>query len=415
MENNLEHKERPAETAPPRKPPEYKLPHVKKPSAPIQLPPDPSRVAGLEMPAESTSSIVSLLKRPLKKAAVIHPSSSVKSASVLRSDIIEDKRCLDHDVTKSTWIPTWLISLGIHLLFLLLFALVFTGREVTSPPSERTADVGIVLKKYEAQRTLYENAQETLETSALASNNSDDSQGKTDTASQIAALLASDLPPKIPDAPSELPGITGIGSELGGEIGNPGIGISGIGVLPDGGTFSGFGTGKVFCFNTSGEGRRFAYVFDHSGSMGSGYKSPLQAAKTELMRSVQSLQSNQSFQLVFYNDDVLQWPPKLATDANKRDAYEFISSITSSGGTAHVLGLNVALAKHPDVIFFLTDADEPPLTAAELDRIHRIAAGTQINTIHFGDGPKSRDTNFLEKLATQNKGEYVYIDVRTLK
>ena len=58
----------------------------------------------------------------------------------------------------------------------------------------------------------------------------------------------------------------------------------------------------------------------------------------------------------------------------------------------------MALAMRPDVIFFLTDAEDPRLTADELDRIRRANKTTQIHAIEFGFGPSTGDDNFLKRL-----------------
>ena len=60
------------------------------------------------------------------------------------------------------------------------------------------------------------------------------------------------------------------------------------------------------------------------------------------------------------------------------------------------------------------DADEPRLSASQLDKIHRLAGGISINTIEFGFSAKSGSTSFLAKLARQNGGEYVYVDITRL-
>ena len=81
--------------------------------------------------------------------------------------------------------------------------------------------------------------------------------------------------------------------------------------------------------------------------------------------------------------------------------------------------LKRALACKPDVIFFLTDADEPKMSngnLAEIKRLARDAGGVQINTIEFGVGEKiSPDGNFIQRLAQDNGGQYIYFNVNTLR
>ena len=75
----------------------------------------------------------------------------------------------------------------------------------------------------------------------------------------------------------------------------------------------------------------------------------------------------------------------------------------------------MAIRLRPDVIFFLTDADDPKLTPAQLAKIRHLAAGIIIHAVEFGPGPKPAGTSFLATLAGQNGGKYVYVDVSKRK
>ncbi len=86
--------------------------------------------------------------------------------------------------------------------------------------------------------------------------------------------------------------------------------------------------------------------------------------------------------------------------------------IVADGGTRHEEALWMALKLQPDVIFFLTDADQPELSPAQLEKIHRTNNGRcSINTIEFGLGPPIHNDNFLVRLARENNGKYTYVDV----
>ena len=100
---------------------------------------------------------------------------------------------------------------------------------------------------------------------------------------------------------------------------------------------------------------------------------------------------------------------------NKQRAVRFIDSITAEGGTDHEEALKLAIRLQPDVIFFLTDADDPKLTPAQLEKIRRLAAGIIINAIEFGPGPKPAGASFLAELARQNGGGYAYVDLSQRK
>ncbi|MEN6407234.1 MAG: VWA domain-containing protein [Thermoguttaceae bacterium] len=178
------------------------------------------------------------------------------------------------------------------------------------------------------------------------------------------------------------------------------------------------GKARTSLFGVVGEGYKFVYVFDRSGSMGGSGQRALRAAKGELIRSLEPLDTVHQFQLIFYNEQPLLFNPSgtpgrlaFATDANKRRAIRFIESVQADGGTNHEDALRLAIRLQPDVIFLLTDADEPTLTAAQLDKIRTLAAGIVINAIEFGDGPKPAGASFLETLARENGGGYAYVDL----
>jgi hypothetical protein len=76
--------------------------------------------------------------------------------------------------------------------------------------------------------------------------------------------------------------------------------------------------------------------------------------------------------------------------------------------------LQLALRLAPDVIFFLTDAEDPQLSDVELQRLRRLNKGAAIHAIEFGFGPRRGGDNFLSKLARQNNGRHVYVDVTRL-
>jgi hypothetical protein len=181
------------------------------------------------------------------------------------------------------------------------------------------------------------------------------------------------------------------------------------------------GKGTVRLFGLEGKGYKFVYVFDRSGSMGGDGRSCLAAAKAELAASLEGLEKTQQFQIIFYNENPLLFNPAgysgrlaFATEANKQRALRFMETIAAEDGTDHEKALRAALGLRPDVVFFLTDADEPKLTDQQLADIRRWAAGTIIHTVEFGQGPDSGGDNFLRRLARENGGKHVYVDVTRL-
>lgn len=180
----------------------------------------------------------------------------------------------------------------------------------------------------------------------------------------------------------------------------------------------GFGKGRTSLFGLTAEGHKFVYCFDRSGSMGGSGRTALEAVKKELLASLEPLESTHQFQIIFYNERPVIFNPSgmagrlaFANDQNKQRAAQFIQRIVADGGTRHEEALRLAIKMRPDVIFFLTDADEPRLERGELDAIQRLAAGIIIHAIEFGSGPKPPEKSFLAQLAEENGGQYTYIDL----
>lgn len=190
------------------------------------------------------------------------------------------------------------------------------------------------------------------------------------------------------------------------------------------GGLGGVGPGEVQFFGAKDRASQVVYVLDCSGSMSG---APLAEAKARLLASLESLEGTQRFQIIFYsqqthvmtlrgeNSRALYW----ATDINRTLARQFVAEMDARGGTDHMPALLKALSFKPEVLYLLTDAREPQLSAAELNRI-RIANGgrTRIHTIEFGEGARALDGprgNFLERLAEQNGGTYRYQDVAAFR
>ncbi|MEN6494907.1 MAG: VWA domain-containing protein [Thermoguttaceae bacterium] len=317
-------------------------------------------------------------------------------------------------------VPSWLLSLVFHAALFVILAQLFTEAAPRGNLRERTADVGIVLKHQGEEGEFFageDSQQQTAAANAAASTHS----AKTSTLEQAL----DDAPPS--DPTSVLPAaqnIIGPGALQSGGVGTALTATQG----PGGGSRGSSGRGglgpgrtRTSVFGTVGEGSKFVYVFDRSGSTGGPGRSALRAAKAELLQSLQDLDTVHQFQIIFYNENPVLFNPsgtpgKLAfgTSENKERARRFIGSITPDGGTRHDEALKLALRLQPDVIFFFTDADEPRLSARQMEEIHRRANGIAINAIEFGLGPKQGGMSFLEKLAQQNGGQYAYVDITKL-
>lgn len=314
-------------------------------------------------------------------------------------------------------LPAWLLSGVVHAL--LLFALAIVIRETTPgsvPEPERSAGIVLTQTSHQQTRFFSETDQETSsERSDLSPTDSVPDVAATERALPSADQLPVDFGQMLPDRDS----ISGLGTAT-----------DWADMLPSAGQLTGgpapsrsIGKGdSTYLFGIQGEGSLFVYVFDRSDSM-NGYEGrPLAAAKAELINSIHMLSSTQQFQVIFYNHDVTIFHPNpglsprlmFADEATKDLAERFIRGLPATGGTQHIPALRQALLLAPDVIFFLTDAEDPKLTARQLEDLRRINRGTVIHAIEFGTGPFIGGDNFLMRLARQNNGRHTYIDVTRL-
>ena len=304
-------------------------------------------------------------------------------------------------------LPSWLISLLLHAVLLVALGLTLRLAPPQGAMAERTAEVGIVLKHTDGETEYFQHENE-------AGGGDSAAAAATDTTESLAEMFAEKPPADVADAlPSPLavigPGVLqrgGVGSAVGADKAPRGQG-RGVG-----------GKAITSVFGIQGEGYKFAYVFDRSASMAGSGRGALRAAKTQLIASLKSLEKTHQFQIIFYNEQPWRFNPTghpgkifFATEQNKALAIKFIGSITAYGATKHYEALLMAIAVQPDVIFFLTDADEPRLGPGDLAKIKRRAAGITINAIEFGLGPQSDANNFLVQLARQNGGKYAYVDI----
>jgi hypothetical protein len=181
----------------------------------------------------------------------------------------------------------------------------------------------------------------------------------------------------------------------------------------------GDGQANVRVFGVEGKGSRFVYVFDRSSSMEG---APLATAKQQLIQSLSSLSNLHQFHVIFFNQQIRNFDLSgggrriaFATDRNKKLAERFVGGITADGGTDRLPALRAAVQMNPDVIFFLTDADEP-MSRSELEEITELnrRSGVMISTIEFGRGPAKQAKNFLTELARLTGGQYGYVDTTKL-
>lgn len=227
------------------------------------------------------------------------------------------------------------------------------------------------------------------------------------------ALLSEILPSPMPsDAPQRaLPGPQTSGMGILPGPGTGGGGGSGGG--SGGGVGRGIGPGTEF-FGAREHAGSFAYVIDCSGSMAT--RNALDVAKRELLASLGQLPPDASFSVVFYSLHATMFTDQkgergmmAATVANKARVRTQLDSIVPDGGTDHMQALRAALKLHPEVIFFLTDADL--MTNTDVVEILAESGKTRIQAIEFGQGPELGGSGPLKRLASTTGGSYRYFNI----
>jgi hypothetical protein len=203
---------------------------------------------------------------------------------------------------------------------------------------------------------------------------------------------------------------TGSGGNVGGS--------AGAGTGPDLG--SGNGRGGTSLFGIEDAGARYVYVIDRSISMQD--CSALDAAKSELAVSLSRINPTEEFQVIFFNHRSQALVPRKAAEAffrgtepHRRLAVAQMQLIPPEGATLPLPALSEALNLRPDVVFFLTDGEEPGLSPGEVHRLgERNAGRARIHCIRFvnSDAEPSASGNWMQQLAAQNAGQYVVRDLR---
>lgn len=360
--------------------------------------------------------------------SVIKPSANSKSSCVqpakaVSKPVARDVRAWALALFEQA--PSWLTSIVFHMLLVIALGLI-----VYNAPA-RVAPIGFELGGGSGQGGFGGDLEEA----------SRGLEGLTESTQATVDILATgptvplqptidaptfDMPPhSATDAFSDMfvkGAIRGDGPGLGTGDGNG----TGVGSGNDG-PGSGFGTAptKTQIFGVREEANSFVYVFDRSDSMNSvlSYSSegsnvfsitPLEAAKAELLRSLEDLTKQQQFQIVFYNNATSLFRQSsaahhllMASNANKRRAQDYVSGMPGTGGTYHMPALEAAIQLRPDVIFLLTDGEEKDdPTPDELKALKKMNRGrTRINVIHFC--MQARKGSTLERLAKENRGTHL--------
>ncbi|HQU42259.1 MAG: hypothetical protein B7Z73_02940 [Planctomycetia bacterium 21-64-5] len=316
--------------------------------------------------------------------------------------------------------PAWLVSLVVHALLVILLGYVASQQlHGTNAPAH-----AVLIASYAAQPAEEDffDDEPSVEVAGGQEAKSDvpsdfpDESASEATAGGLKAIA--DAPPPV-DSSTALPSTELAAAGAGDAMSGTTTGAAGFASGPRRPAAIRGKFARTHVYGVPGEGNTFVYVFDRSSSMGTGAGSPMTSAKRELLASLDDLGDENRFQIIFYNDkqtimDLGRGFAGLvfADPRSKTLARRFVEGIMADGATRHFEALQKALRLGPDVIFFLTDADEPGLSDVRLSQIRRLNSGrTTINTIEFGEGAQPSRDNFLARIARENGGQYVYIDI----
>jgi Mg-chelatase subunit ChlD len=309
-------------------------------------------------------------------------------------------------------LPSWLASACLHavLIVMLLLLLRHQPRGAVEEP-DRSG--GIVLRQVRDDGEFYEDQSDHAQQQSA----DQATQDAITTELQEAAVAALPAVEAGPDISADLPAmpVIGAGPRPGGGVGNAQQATQAA-LQPR--RASG-GKARVRFYDLEGEGSKFVFVLDRSESMRG---NPLANAKHELIRSLASLESMHQFQILFFNHQLRAFDltggqnrVAFATDETKQLAARFVADTTASGGTDTSAAVLRAVLMRPDVIFLLTDAEDA-LSAAQLDKIRRRNADrASINVVQLGQASGAGSGSYLKRLARQNGGRYVYMNVSRLR
>ena len=335
----------------------------------------------------------------------------MQSAPVLKLESEVDDGHFRLDVV----LPSWCLSIAIHVVLFCAMAVILRGCSASGSVGPKAGDgtfreIGLHIKRDAAP---HDSQQDTAEPSPNEAMTRDEGQPQPEPSlvgddKAVSGLLSKPMQSGLP--------LLGPGPAT--SLRTPSNATDLI--KPSGkrrGGDESSGLGETNFFDIAAQGNRFVYVVDRSGSMYD--HNAIRVAKEELVASLAVLDQTQQFQVIFYNTDLIEMrgrddKPQMqwATEINRTLARQFISGIQPDGGTDHLPPLRKALRYQPEHLFFLTDADQPQLSAREMNEI-RIANGgrTKIHCVEFGKGSEINADNFLKRLARENGGTYRYRDV----
>lgn len=178
----------------------------------------------------------------------------------------------------------------------------------------------------------------------------------------------------------------------------------------------------VYYYNLPIRAQRIVFALDASKSMGlGGTVSRLAAAQQELVNTLEKLPDGTLFNIVVFQAQVATWQERLhpATPATRSHAAAFVRAQRPHGKTATYEALQTAIqmSPEPEVIYLLSDglpsAGAITLPDRVLESIRQLNQRRRIRIHTLGTLAGPQDAafgSFLERLATQNAGEFRRLD-----
>ena len=238
--------------------------------------------------------------------------------------------------------PPWLVSLVVHLLAVNLLA-------VFCPPQQRVDHMTII-----ATAVIGQSPVETLDGAAIevAPLFVNSAIGSADDAILESANAVSD------SATLDLSPLAAIAESYRGRGGGAFFDIPGEALR------SANDGQRAEFFGVQATGSSFVFVVDSSRSMRNG---KFTAAKAELSRAIRQLSSDQSFYVLFFDNNTARMTlapndepepaPIFATPENLAKAVEWIETVEIEPETQPLEALQVAIEMLPDAIFLLSDGE----------------------------------------------------------
>jgi hypothetical protein len=208
-----------------------------------------------------------------------------------------------------------------------------------------------------------------------------------------------------PRPPIPPPALAGLSSGIKGET----HGFANTGPSPEHSP----GVGGTIFFKIPVRAEKVVYVIDRSASMG--LRGALDTARRELRASLHRLPPTAQFQVIVYSSRAEPLLPSqpgwlAATAENKELVAIALGVLPAEGSTRHDQALPRALALQPDVIFFLTDADD--LTDRDVRTVTEHNRGRSvIHVVELSTANRQRPGMPLQALARANGGMYHAVDL----